>query len=272
MIEEQVSKEAILNSAISYVKEAGAFILEHMKNPLQMKEKINHSDLVTEVDLKVEKFLCEQIRHDYEDHWILSEEACADKDAFHFMSQQMDGYGWIIDPIDGTTNFIHRIPHFAISIGILKDGLPICGVVYNPMTGELYTAKAGGGAFLNGESIQVGTENQISEALLATGFQATEWKSDSQVLARIGNIVGRARNVRIIGAASLDLCMVASGRLTGFWHDGLYPWDAAAGSIIIAEAGGIVTTRDGTPFHLSEQTLVATNQYIHESLLSLLKS
>lgn len=268
MNKEQVSNDTLLNSAIRYVKEASQLIMGHINDPLQMKEKINHSDLVTEVDVQIEQFLCNSIKVDYPEHWILSEEACAQKDAHQMMKHPLEGYGWIIDPIDGTINFIHRIQHFAISVGIMKDGLLVCGVVYNPITKELYTAQTGAGAFLNGQQIHVGTEHEISDALLATGFQAVEWKTNSSVLEKIGKIVGKSRNVRILGAASLDLCLVASGRLTGFWHDGLYPWDVAAGSIIIQEAGGIITNRDGDPYHLSDHTLVASNQRIHQSLLS----
>lgn len=262
---------AMLNSAISYVQEVGKLIVDRMKMPLRINEKINHSDLVTEVDLYSESFLRERIKRDYPDHWILSEEANTDTDAYSIMKQPPEGYGWIIDPIDGTTNFIHGIPHFAISIGMVNNGIPICGVVYNPMTEDLYFAQSEGGAFLNSQPIQVGPAKEMSEALLATGFQATDWKPDSVVLEQIGKIAGIARNVRIIGSASLDLCLVASGQLTGFWHDGLYPWDVAAGLIIIQEAGGKVTNREGKPFCLSDNTLVASNSFIHPALLSILK-
>lgn len=271
MKEQQASEGTILSSAIRYVKEAGELIIERMKKPLQIKEKINHSDLVTEVDVQSENLLRERIIRDYPDHWILSEEACSGKDAYSILKQMPEGYGWIIDPIDGTTNFIHGVAHFAISIGIVKYGRPLCGVVYNPITEDLYSAQAQGGAFLNGHPIQAGREHQMSEALLATGFQASAWKSDSVVSQQIGRVTGKARNVRIFGSASLDLCLVASGRLTGFWHDGLFPWDVAAGVLIIQEAGGTVTNKEGKPFHLSDNTLVASNSLIHQSLLSILK-
>lgn len=271
MDKEQVSNDTLLNAAIRYVKEASQLIMDHLNDPLQMQEKINHSDLVTEVDIHIEQFLCRRIKDDYPEHWILSEEACVQKNAHQMMEQPPEGYGWIIDPIDGTINFIHRIHHFAISIGIMKDGLLVCGVVYNPITKELYTAGTGAGAFLNGQQIHVGTEQDISDALLATGFQAVEWRTNSSVLEKIGKIVGKSRNVRILGAASLDLCLVACGKLTGFWHDGLYPWDVAAGSIIIQEAGGVVTNRAGNPYHLSDYTLVASNRHIQSSLLRLME-
>ncbi len=270
MIEQHAGEDKILESAIHYVKQAGTMIEELMNKPLKWKEKVNHSDLVTEVDVQIENLLREWIHLDYPDHWILSEETSTERNPFDIMAQPPMGYGWIVDPIDGTANFFYRIPHFAISIGIVKDGIPLYGVVYNPLKEELYYAKSQGGAFLNGLPLQVGQENEINEALLATGFQATEWKSNSVVLDRISRIVGKSRNIRILGSASLDLCMVASGQLTGFWHDGLYPWDVAAGSLIIQEAGGIVTNRDGQPFRLCDQTLVASNQRIQQALLSIL--
>jgi myo-inositol-1(or 4)-monophosphatase len=270
MIEQQASEDKILESAIFYVKQAGRMVEELMKKPLKWKEKVNHSDIVTEVDVRIEEFLCEWILRDYPDHWILSEEASTERNPYDFMEQPPAGYGWIIDPIDGTGNFFYQIPHFSISIGIVKNGIPVFGVVYNPLTEELYSAQSQHGAFLNGVPIQVGNEHEISEALLATGFQATEWKSNSVVVDRISNIVGKSRNIRILGSASLDLCMVASGQLTGFWHDGLFPWDVAAGSIILQEAGGTVTNQEGRPFRLSDHTLVASNQRIHQALLSIL--
>lgn len=252
------------------MKKAGKLINELMKRPLKWREKVNHSDLVTEVDVQIENLLCEWIQRDYPNHWILSEESKTERNPFDVMKQPPMEYGWIIDPIDGTANFFYKIPHFAISIGIVKNGIPVCGVVYNPLNDELYYAQTQGGAFLNGRPIRVGQENKISESLLATGFQATEWKTNSVVMDRMSKIVGKSRNLRILGSASLDLCMVASGQLTGFWHDGLYPWDVAAGSLILQEAGGTVTNHEGRPFHLSDQTLVASNQRIHQALLLIL--
>ncbi|MBA9026388.1 inositol monophosphatase family protein [Peribacillus huizhouensis] len=259
----------LLHSAITHVKNAGELLIDLMRKPIDMKEKINQSDLVTEVDVIIEEYLCGLIREDYPDHWILSEEDNAQGNKGG-LSQSSEGYGWIIDPIDGTTNFIHRIPYFAISVGIVKDGFPVCGVVYNPLTKDLYSAQINGGAFLNGERIQVGSEKEISESLLATGFPAYDWKSNSDGMKHMETIVGKARSIRIIGAASLDLCMVAAGKLTGFFHDGLHPWDVAAGIIILKEAGGTVTNREGNAFRLGDHTLVASNTRIQEALVSLL--
>lgn len=264
-------EETLLQEAILYAKDAGSLIIALMNEPLQVREKINFSDLVTTVDVKSEERIRELILASHPDHWILSEETDGVAgDVRPGLAKPREGYGWIIDPIDGTINFVHRFAHFAISIGIIKDGQPIIGVVYNPVTRDLYTARAGAGAFWNGSKLAVGTERDFGEALVATGFQATAWREDSVVLRQIRSIAGKARNVRILGSASLDLCHVAAGRLTGFWHDDLYPWDVAAGIVIIREAGGEVTNGEGEPFVLGDDTLVASNGNIHETFLEAL--
>jgi len=272
MSEQLNNEDQMLEAAVRYANEAGQIIVERMSRSFQIEEKKNQYDLVTEIDVLSEMVLRDRIAQDYPDHWILSEESDGGREDSHQMLRQpQEGYGWIIDPIDGTTNFIHGGSHFAISIGILKDGIPVCGIVYSPVTGDLYTGRKGSGAYWNGRRIQVGPQCNIGEALLATGFQATDWKPDSLVVKQIGSMTGIARGIRIFGAASLDLCLLASGRLTGFWHDGLYPWDVAAGVVIVQEAGGIVTNVEGKPFHISDDTLVASNLLIHDTLLSILK-
>ncbi|RKP49981.1 inositol monophosphatase [Cohnella endophytica] len=270
-IENGSYEERLLQDATRYATEAGERILSVMKKPLHIQEKKNASDLVTEVDLLSERIVRERIAGDYPEHWIMSEETDGGLgNAYDAFLQPNEGYGWIIDPIDGTTNFIHGLSHFAISIGIMRDDVLVCGVVYNPITRELYSAQRGHGAFLNGQPIHASTEARLENALLATGFQADDWKPDSPVVEQIGNLTGKSRNVRILGSASLDLCFVASGKLTGFWHDGLYPWDVAAGALIIQEAGGSVTNKSGEPFRLSDNTLVASNGGVHRAFLSLL--
>jgi myo-inositol-1(or 4)-monophosphatase len=261
----------LYESALEYAKQAGRLVLEHMGNMGRIEQKKNASDLVTEVDRMSEMFLRNQIQQEYPGHWILSEEDSCQENAYETFKRQDSGYGWIIDPIDGTTNFIHGFPHFAISIGIVKDGEPIIGVVYNPVTDELYTARKSKGAYLNGKPIQVGKELRLAEAVLATGFHANDWKSGSRLVRQIDQIAGKSRNVRIIGAASLDLCWTASGRLTGLWHEGLNPWDTAAGILILTEAGGCVTDKDGNPYRLYHDSLVASNSLIHKEFLETIK-
>ncbi len=261
----------MLASAIRYAKEAGDQILRGMSEPYRIRDKANHADLVTEVDLRSEQLLRQAIARDYPDHWILSEETDGAGDPFRFMEQPLPGCGWIVDPIDGTINFVHGIEHFAVSIGIMKDGCLLHGVVYNPSTGELYHASAGKGAYRNGQPIRVSEERSLPDATLATGFQASDWREGSRAIAQMNRIAGTARTVRIFGAASLDLCLVACGRLSGFWHDGLYPWDVAAGLIILLEAGGAATTASAGPYRLSERSLVASNPALQSGLLDALR-
>jgi myo-inositol-1(or 4)-monophosphatase len=268
---QQDLQKKLYDSALEYAKQAGKLVLEHMGNLGRIEQKKNAFDLVTEVDRMSEMLLRNKIQQEYPGHWILSEEDSCQTNAYEAFKRQDCGYGWIIDPIDGTTNFIHGIPHFAVSIGIVKNGEPIIGVVYNPVTDELYTARKSMGAYLNGQPIWVGKELKLEEAVLATGFQANDWKSGSRLVRQIDQLAGKSRNVRIIGAASLDLCWTAAGRLTGLWHEGLNPWDVAAGILILTEAGGCVTDMDGNPYRLYHDSLVASNTLIHKEFLDTIK-
>ncbi|NGM82004.1 inositol monophosphatase [Paenibacillus sp. 7124] len=268
---EQDLNGQLLQSAIRYAKKAGQYIREHALNMGPIEQKKNASDLVTDVDKGSEALIKRNIEQEYKDHWILSEEDTGQSNSYAALLSKGSGYGWIIDPIDGTTNFIHGIPHYAVSIGVVKDWKPILGVVYNPLTDELFYASLNLGAFRNGSPLRVGNEQTIGDALLATGFQAADWKRGSQLVQEIDRFTGSCRNVRLNGAASLELCWIAMGRLTGFWHGGLHPWDTAAGVLILSEAGGAVTTRDGTPYQLHHDTLVASNGKVHNELLELLK-
>jgi myo-inositol-1(or 4)-monophosphatase len=264
-------EQRLYDSAIKYAQEAGSLIRSRLGNVGEIDVKKNAFDLVTEIDWLSEEFLMTEIKKDYAVHSILSEEENGKANAYEAFKKMQQGYGWIIDPIDGTTNFINGIPHYAISIGIVKDGEPLIGVVFNPVTDEMYTARSCFGAFLNGNPIRVGDDSNLIEAVLASGFQATDWKAESRLIRQLDQLAGKSRNVRLFGAASLDLCWTASGRLSGFWHEGLNPWDAAAGILILKEAGGSVTDRDGNPYCLFHDSLVATNTKIHNELLKAIK-
>ncbi|MGP7817375.1 inositol monophosphatase family protein [Niallia sp. 01092] len=261
----------LYHMAIEYAKQAGSLIKENIGNMGEVVQKKNASDLVTEVDQMTEKMLRQKIKQDFPDHWILSEEDCGQANSYQAFQQFDSGYGWIIDPIDGTTNFIHGIPYYSVSIGIVNNKEPVIGVVLNPMTGELYTARKSMGSFLNEQPLRVGQEMKLTEAIVSTGFQANDFKVGSRVLQQMDKLAGNSRNIRMFGASSLDLCQVASGRLTGFWHEGLNPWDTAAGILIVTEAGGTVTDKDGNPYKLFHESLVASNGNIHNDLLNTIK-
>ncbi|MGM0874793.1 MAG: inositol monophosphatase family protein [Bacillota bacterium] len=260
-------EQAMYDSAIKYAKQAGRLIADRLENKGKIEQKKNASDLVTEVDKLSEELLRGKIQADYPEHWLISEEDCGQANPYKAFKNNQSGYGWIIDPIDGTTNFIHGIPHFSVSIGIVKDGEPVIGVVFNPITDELYTARKSLGAHLNGRPIRVGFEEKLEEAVVATGFQASDYKGGSRVLQQMDKLAGKSRNIRMFGAASVDLCLVASGKITGFWHEGLNPWDTAAGVLILTEAGGHVTDNDGKPYHLYHESMIASNTKIHDEFM-----
>ncbi|WP_028561671.1 inositol monophosphatase family protein [Paenibacillus pinihumi] len=260
-------EDQLYDFACRLAEEAGQYIRSRMDDRTNMEQKTNGSDLVTVVDKASEALLMERIQASYPDHWILSEETDGEGNSYDKLRGKPGGYGWILDPIDGTTNFIHGVPHFAVSIGIVKDKEPVIGVIYSPLTGELFAARKGHGAYVNGQAIRVGEEAAVGQALLGTGFYAGDWLPDSDALPEVARMVGRCRNLRMTGAASLDMCWVAMGRLTGYWHRGLHPWDSAAGTVIVREAGGTVTDYEGNPYDMTQSTIVATNGRIHQELI-----
>lgn len=260
-------EQKLYDSVITITKEAGQLVKNRLGSIKEIEQKKNDSDLVTEVDKLSEEFINRKIKEAFPDHWLLSEEDCGQDNPYQAFQNKSDGYGWIIDPIDGTTNFIHRLPHFSVSIGIVKEGEPVIGVVFNPLTGDLYSARKSFGAFCNGQLIRVGDQKQLSEAVVATGFHASDFKPGSRLLEQMNKLVGNTRNIRMLGASSLDLCLIATGKLTGFWHEGLSPWDTAAGMLVLQEAGGKVTNKEGHPYQLFHDSLIASNGHIHSEFL-----
>ena len=219
-------------------------------------------DLVTEADLNAEKAILEIIRSRCPDHSVLAEESGAgpgDSD-----------YRWIIDPLDGTTNYTHRLGLFCVSIACEFKGRMAVGIVLNPTTGELFTAIQNKGAQLNGRPIRVSDTDRLSDSLLVTGFPYDLKTHLDPLMARFANCLKSARGVRRLGSAALDLCFVACGRFDGFWEENLHPWDTAAGMLIAKEAGARVTDFSGGIYQIDTSTLLATNGRIHEEMIPLL--
>jgi myo-inositol-1(or 4)-monophosphatase len=180
-------------------------------------------------------------------------------------------FGWVIDPLDGTTNFAHGYPHFAVSIALEHEGDPVLGVVFDPMRDELFVAERGDGATLNGEPISVSTSRELIVSLLATGFPYDlSRRGPSNALWDAFN--GRCQGVRRDGSAALNLCYVAAGRLDGFWEQPLQAWDIGAGALLVREAGGTVTALDGGPFDLYDHQVLATNGHLHEPMREIIAS
>jgi myo-inositol-1(or 4)-monophosphatase len=239
-----------------------------VKDGYYSTKEIQHKgtvDLVTEYDLKCEEYITEKLAEHFPDFIVVGEES------FDGMVHYKKAI--YVDPIDGTTNFVHGIPHFAISIGVWQDGEAIHGVVYNPILDEMFTASVGKGAFLNDKPIRTTKQNDLQQSLLATGFpyaKANRGKEYKWVIESMKNVLPATRDLRRLGAASLDLCYVAKGVYDGFYELGLNPWDVAAGLLIVKEAGGHITNLAGETYTLDDDIIVATNGKITTPLLSLL--
>jgi myo-inositol-1(or 4)-monophosphatase len=220
-------------------------------------------DLVTEADFGSEKAIIQIISGCFPDHAILAEESGGKKG--NPICQ------WIIDPLDGTTNFAHGVNHYAISIAFSLDRKIAVGIVLNPENGELFTATTGKGAALNGDPISVSSAASVSESLLVTGFPYNFKEILPAVSTRFTNCLCAARGIRRFGSAALDLCYVACGRFDGFWEQNLKPWDTAAGYLIAREAGATITGFDNCDFTISDKEILATNGKIHQEMISLLR-
>ena len=225
---------------------------------VEYKSSGTDADLVTEADRTSERHIVERLRARFPDHDIVAEEGGG--------RETGSEYRWYIDPLDGTTNFAHHFPVFCVSIGLEKAGEMIAGVVFDPTRNEMFTAEHGGGAFLNNKRIHVSKVNRLLESLTATGFPSTKRKQSSNIHF-YHQVTMASHGVRRPGAAALDLCSVAAGRLEGFWEFRLSPWDTAAGKLMVEEAGGRLSDMHGANYHFASQSIVASNGLIHAELL-----
>jgi myo-inositol-1(or 4)-monophosphatase len=237
-------------------------VLRSFHGNLKDVRKKGAIDLVTEADIASEKVIVAAIRSEFPDHEVLAEESGKTSGDRRFQ--------WIIDPLDGTTNFSHGLDLFAVSIAFHVEGIPRVGVVFNPATGEFFEAAAGQGARLNGQTIRVSGRDALKESLLVTGFPYNFSEILPQLMARFERCLSASQGVRRLGSAALDLCFVACGRFEGFWEQHLNPWDTAAGFLILQEAGGRVTDFSGLPFKVDMKEILATNGRIHDTMLALL--
>ena len=257
--------EKYLQPAIEVAKAAGEVLREGVDNIAWVEHK-GEINLVTEIDIKSEKLIKQELGKLFPDHDIMAEESDTPDDESRGHSQ----FKWIVDPLDGTTNYAHGFPMFCVSMALEVEGIVEVGVVYDPVRDELFTAVRGGGAFLNDKPIEVSAETELGESLLATGFPYDLRTSEVNNLDHWNTMIFHARAIRRAGAAALDLCYTAMGRFDGFWELKLSPWDVAAGGLIIVEAGGTLTDLAGDPHSIYSQETLATNGKIHSQMSEIL--
>jgi len=251
----------MMESVIEIVRVGGRILREMFDTGVAVEHK-GEVDLVTAADRAAEKKMVELLRERFPDDDILAEEGD--------YGQRSKQRCWVLDPLDGTTNFAHGFPWFAVSLGLLCGEQLVAGVVYNPCYGELYRAEIGAGAYLNDRKLKISTTGQLDQALLATGFPYDRKRSALNNYDHFVHFQQEAQACRRPGAASLDLACVAAGRFDGYWEMKLKPWDTAAGALLVSEAGGRISNFSGGDFDLFSPQVVASNGRIHEAMLKVL--
>jgi myo-inositol-1(or 4)-monophosphatase len=254
----------LLATAVEIVLQAGAIQMARRESGFHVNKK-GTIDLVTEVDLECERLCRAILAERFPDHDILAEEMSTDA-----RQPSTSRYRWVFDPLDGTTNYAHGLPIFCSSLALQIDGRTEVGAVYDPTRAELFTAERGAGAFLNGQRLQVSAADELINALLVTGFPYDVHKQTADLVTMFGAFLGRARAVRRLGSAALDLCYVGAGRFDGYWEQHLWPWDVAAGALVVSEAGGTVTGMDAAPFDPAAAHLLASNGRVHRAMLDVI--
>jgi myo-inositol-1(or 4)-monophosphatase len=248
--------KTFLEVAVETALEAGKILAEESERPADISYK-GDVDLVTQADRRSEQAIVKRLGREFPEHAILAEEGSGHESKSH--------YRWYVDPLDGTTNFAHGYPCFAVSIGLAEDDQMVAGVVHNPMSRELFAAERGKGATLNGKKIRVSQIDRLARSLLVTGFP-THKRTQNPNIYYYWDFTLKSHGVRRDGSAALDLAAVAAGRFEGFWEFGLNPWDTAAGVLLVEEAGGRVTDFDGQPYRLGGPVLLASNGLVHEEM------
>lgn len=256
--------------AINCAAKAGEWVKTKLGTVEQPNLKVSVADLVTDIDKGSERLIRNLISTHFPHHAFLGEEGVepgAEASSQAIADVKDSEYLWIVDPIDGTTNFVHGFPFYCVSIALAYKGEVIVGVIYDPSSDELFVAEKGKGAYVHGKRLTVSNEQTLKQSLVATGFPPDPIEALPRNLNSIVHIAPKVRNIRAVGSAALHLAHLAAGRLSGFWEYNLNSWDLAAGSLILQEAGGIITDIEGQPYQLEVRNVVATNGQIHQELL-----
>jgi myo-inositol-1(or 4)-monophosphatase len=264
-----VGSKSFTAVAINTASKAGEWIQSKLGEFNSLQTKYSSHDLVTEIDKGAEMMIRNLIQTHFPQHSILGEEGVepgpeASAQALQDVSDAE--YLWVVDPLDGTTNFVHGFPFFSVSIALAYKGEVIVGVVYNPIHNELFVAEKGKGAYVRGKRMHVSSEAMLAGSLIATGLPADRDGALPVNLRGFNALCPKVRNIRVAGSAALHMAYVAAGRLSGFWEIGLNSWDMAAGALLIQESGGLVTDTEGNPYTLKVRNVLATNGAIHDQL------
>jgi myo-inositol-1(or 4)-monophosphatase len=269
-----VGSKSFTAVAINTAAKAGEWIKSKLGDFSSLNIKTSPHDLVTEVDKGSEMMIRNLIMTHFPTHSILGEEGVEPgPEASIRALEQVSGaeFLWIVDPVDGTTNFVHGFPFYSVSIALAYKGEVIMGVVYDPNRDELFVAEKGKGAYVRGRRTQVALQESLQESLVATGFPTDRAVSLPLNMKGLAAVAPKVRNIRSGGSAALHLAYVAAGRLNGYWELGLNSWDMAAGVLLVQESGGKVTDTQGKPYHLQVRNVVATNGHIHQELVDVLE-
>jgi myo-inositol-1(or 4)-monophosphatase len=254
----------MIKDIIQISKEAGVLIRNAFGKAHSIEFKTNELNLVTETDKASEKLITDFIRKKFPSHGILAEEGSE--------SNKSSEYLWVVDPLDGTTNFAHGLPIFAVSIGLQKNGETIAGVVYDVMRDKVFSAEKSSGSFENGRRISVNKNSNLGHSVLVTGFPYDIRENPDKAFERFIAFLKQARAIRRLGSAAIDFCYVANGVFDGFWEVSLHPWDICAGKLIVEEAGGIVTDFDENEIDIYSKRILATNRVIHLKMIDVMRS
>jgi myo-inositol-1(or 4)-monophosphatase len=252
-------------TAIEIAKKAGKLLKEGQKKNFSISSKKGIHNLVTTYDIKSEKFILNSLKKKYPTHSFLSEEKGA-------LTSLKTKYLWIVDPLDGTVNFAHKIPFFCVNIALQKNKETLLGVTYNPITEELFVVEKNRGAYLNNKRLKVSNTKTLNSSILATGFPYNLKSNPEKCIEKFTTVLRRGIPIRRLGTAAMDLAYLAAGRFDGYWENNLGPWDVAVGDLLVKEAGGMTTNWLGNSFKITKRnSILATNGKIHKNFLKILK-